>query len=476
MLEVKRGWLLGPYEWDSLGPREVPSHRFPLRQGSKLRPIDDYSLSGVNACVTTLEAPTVDTADVACAMASKLCWSLRDKGRCARLVGRSYDLTSAYRQLCVSKASAQFAIIAVYDPHRKRVVWFRQVCLPFGSKASVNGFIRCGRCAQWLANKCLWIAVSSYYDDYIAVSDEALESNTGDAMHLLFTLLGWDYDQEGSKADTFSSSVAALGVVLRLERSGEGTILIDNTHKRKSDLDGLVSDVISNGTLDMAKGLTLRGKLSFADAQVTGRSGSFALKMLSDHLHAVPYRKAVSADLSCALKFLRERLRKGHPRFVPRPLDRCFIVFTDASFHDDRSGGLGGVLISPHGSVVAWFDHPLSADDTAPFLGQRGQTCIGDLEAIGPLSPPRGEGFIVEPDAEFFFGGKSRLSQLLKKISYVRKQNYSSILFMSLPLTLDEIACPCAEVGSEPENFVCVRVSRGCCLIYRPRTGAKGAH
>ena len=224
--------------------------------------------------------------------------------------------------------------------------------------------------------------MSSYYDDYIAVSDEALESNTGEAMHLLFTLLGWDYDQEGSKADTFSNSVAALGVVLRLERSGEGTILVDNTDKRKSDLDELVSDVVSSGSLDMAKGLTLRGKLSFADAQVTGRSGRFALKMLSDHLHAVPYRKAVSSDLSCALKFLRERLRNGHPRFVPRPLDKCFLVFTDASFHGDRSGGLGGVLISPHGSVVAWFDHPLSADDTVPFLGQRGQTCIGDLEAI----------------------------------------------------------------------------------------------
>ena len=102
MLEVKRGWLLGPYEWDSLGPREVPSHRFPLRQGSKLRPIDDYSLSGVNACVTTLEAPTVDAADVACGMASKLCWSLRDKGRCARLVGRSYDLTSQHTGSCAS--------------------------------------------------------------------------------------------------------------------------------------------------------------------------------------------------------------------------------------------------------------------------------------------------------------------------------------------------------------------------------------
>ena len=105
MAEVKEGWLQGPYAWDDLADDEVPSHRFPLRQGAKLRPIDDYSLSGANACVTTVESPTVDTADVATAMASQLCWSLRGKGRCGKLVGRSYDLTSAYRQLCVSKAS-----------------------------------------------------------------------------------------------------------------------------------------------------------------------------------------------------------------------------------------------------------------------------------------------------------------------------------------------------------------------------------
>ena len=114
------------------------------------------------------------------------------------------------------------------------------MCLPLGAEASVNNFIRCGRCTQWLANKCLWIAVSSYYDAYIALSDDALEKSISDLMPLLFTLLGWNYAQEGAKADAFLDSVAALGIVLRLSRSGEGTVLVDNTDKRRSDLDTLI--------------------------------------------------------------------------------------------------------------------------------------------------------------------------------------------------------------------------------------------
>ena len=48
MQEVDRGWLLGPYSWDALPAGHVVSHRFPLWQRDKLRPIDDYSRSGVN--------------------------------------------------------------------------------------------------------------------------------------------------------------------------------------------------------------------------------------------------------------------------------------------------------------------------------------------------------------------------------------------------------------------------------------------
>ena len=157
MEEVSKGWLIGPYAWEDLGDHDVVSHRFPLVQGSKLRPIDDYSRSGVNACVTTLEQPTVDSVDVAACMFSNLCTGLAKNKRCSKLKGRSFDLTAAYRQLCVSMTSRGFAVLAVYNPHTKKTMLFTQVCLPFGARASVNGFIRCSRCIQWLATRCLLV-------------------------------------------------------------------------------------------------------------------------------------------------------------------------------------------------------------------------------------------------------------------------------------------------------------------------------
>ena len=200
MKEVEAGWLVGPLEWEQLGPSDVISHRFPLKQGARVRPIDDYSRSGVNAAVTTLEQPTVDTSDVAAAMYSRLANNFLKQGRPAQVLGRSYDLTSAYRQLCVSKRSSKFANIAVFCPKENRTLVFKQLCLPFGSRASVNGFIRCSRCIQWIALRCLVLPLTSYYDDFLAASSVALAKNTEDSMSMLFKLLGWKYDVEGPKA------------------------------------------------------------------------------------------------------------------------------------------------------------------------------------------------------------------------------------------------------------------------------------
>ncbi|CAE7833327.1 ubiad1 [Symbiodinium sp. CCMP2592] len=271
--EVERGWLIGPYDWDELGDTDVVSHRFPLvqGQGGKLRPIDDYSRSGVNACVTTLEQPTVDTVDVAACMFSNLCSGLAKNKRCSKLMGRSFDLTAAYRQLCVSLASRNFAVLAVYNPHAKKTMLFTQVYLPFGARASVNGFIRCSRCIQWLATKCLLIPTTSYYDDFIVASPDDLADNTGDTMELLFKLLGWVFDSEGPKADVFSRHVSALGVSFDLTETEHGVISVDNTVKRKDDVSNLISAVLDRGELSYKQGLELRGKLAFANAQVMGR-------------------------------------------------------------------------------------------------------------------------------------------------------------------------------------------------------------
>ena len=81
-------------------------------------------------------------------------------------------------------------------------------------------------------------------------------------MSMLFQLLGWKYDTEGPKADVFSGSVSALGVLFDLSRAHEGVVVVDNTCKRKEDLDKMVADILEQGSLDHRLALELRGKLA----------------------------------------------------------------------------------------------------------------------------------------------------------------------------------------------------------------------
>ena len=104
MEEVDRGWLLGP-----LPPGEVPanqpiSRRFGLKQKrGKIRLIDDYTESGVNTCVTSVESPVLHTIDVGCALIALWFNMCSDKGLNPQLVARTFDLTSAYRQIALNR-------------------------------------------------------------------------------------------------------------------------------------------------------------------------------------------------------------------------------------------------------------------------------------------------------------------------------------------------------------------------------------
>ena len=120
ILEVEKGWLVGPLSWDDLPETSVVSKRFPLVQGEKLRPIDDYSRSQVNSAIYIYEQVTTDGIDVVAAMISHHMKMLTDSGRSSELVGRSLDLSAAYRQLCISEESKLFSYVAVYGPGLRR--------------------------------------------------------------------------------------------------------------------------------------------------------------------------------------------------------------------------------------------------------------------------------------------------------------------------------------------------------------------
>lgn len=61
------------------------------------------------------------------------------------ILGMTFDLKSAYRQLAVSDASLKRARLAANDPHQRKTELYQQYSLPFGARAWVIAFIRCAR-------------------------------------------------------------------------------------------------------------------------------------------------------------------------------------------------------------------------------------------------------------------------------------------------------------------------------------------
>ena len=350
-----------------------------------MRPIDDYSQSQVNSTVTIHEKPTVDNPDAICAIFNYLMRALRDQGKEFSLQARSLDLTSAYRQLCVPKESAQYSYLSVYGPTQDGAALFRQVALPFGSRTAVNAFIRCARFLQWAAAKCLVLPMSCYFDDFIIASTPGLVDNSQRAVSLLFDILGWAFDKSGVKSDRFSNSVAALGVLFNLGSTGMGRILVENTSKRISEVVELINSVLRTLRLSHKEALVLRGRLAFCDAFIFGRSGRLALQMISQHAYHKPFTMSVQTELQQSLKLLRRRLESGPPRLVSMEISQVFYIFTDAAFADECSGGLGGVLLDPSGSILQWFSVQLSSDFVISLMKAEQDVAIGELESLAVL-------------------------------------------------------------------------------------------
>lgn len=102
--EVERGWLLGPLQRCEVPDDQPISRRFGFRQKQgKIRLIDDYTESGANTHVTLVESPVLlHTIDVACAVLSLWFGMCDEGGLDPKLVVRTFDLTSAYRQAALS--------------------------------------------------------------------------------------------------------------------------------------------------------------------------------------------------------------------------------------------------------------------------------------------------------------------------------------------------------------------------------------
>ena len=377
--EVEKGWLLGPLDPSTLPQGAVISRRFGLRQPDKVRPIDDMSVSGINATVQAAERPRPHSVDVIAAITLRLMASQPGKA----LTGKAFDLKSAYRQLGIHPGSLRASYIAVYNPHQARPEVFQMLAVPFGATRAVYSFLRVVHALWWVGCACLKLTWSCYFDDFIVVARQGEELSVGKAVAALFTLLGWRYAEEGAKAADFADLFKALGIMVDLSRSSEGLALFRNTDKRTSELAEALREVLTAGGLTSHEANRLRGRMQFADGQLFGRSSRLCLKALSDHaIKTGTFNLSEQAcrDIERFICFLT----KGAPRRVSRVSGDPWIVLTDACF-DETLCGIGGVLVGPEGHYRECFSAKLQPSQLKALGADSRRTVIFEAELLAVL-------------------------------------------------------------------------------------------
>ena len=384
--ELECGWLEGPLSPEDLPESAVVSRRFGIKQGTgekaKVRLIDDFSASGVNSTVQVECSAKLHTLDVAAA----LCMELLRGSACAEWVGKTIDLSAAYRQLGIAPSSRWVSYIAVYDPDSRSPKIFSMKALPFGASKSVYGFLRVAHSIWWLGCKALAIPWTNFFDDFITLAHSSESESLSIIVNQFFKLLGWAVSA-GEKDLPFAKKFKALGVEIDLTSWGSGEVRFANTPQRIAELNETISKVLKSKKLATQDALSLRGRMQFAHSQLWGRSAKLCLNAVTTHAYS-DHGDDVGETLAYFLEIFRDRLKASRPRVVTPAWDSPMFVFTDASFSpEDKCWrcGLGGVLLDSHGRQVAAFSYCLSSEELGT-LGYPGKsTVIFEAEMLALL-------------------------------------------------------------------------------------------
>ena len=296
--EVKDGWMEGPFESASAVTQHLGSdtwlcsRRFPLVQGDKVRLIDDAKESQLNTAYYATNKLALQDVDCLVSLVMQMCrcfvqrreFAMRlsdgstvsgrvapDWGPEVSFLGRTLDLSSAYKQLPTSDQEPWSRIIVVHCPVDNKPKFFVSLVLPFGCTASVYFFNRASKNLWWLFQKMFMVIGTTYYDDYPTVEPEATAGSARACQELLLTSLGWKFAKEGKKALDFSQVFDVLGISLDLSGCNRGNFSINNKASRVEKILSQVDQFVTRGSMTSAEAAQVHGILNFAQGQYLGR-------------------------------------------------------------------------------------------------------------------------------------------------------------------------------------------------------------
>ena len=341
----------GEIDYDSV----ILAKRFGLQQKSKVRVIDDCTVGGYNKAYGTKEKLRVHAIDQLAAYLSWLCTSVGTDIN-DEIVGRTYDLRSAYKQFGVSVQTRDLLRLLVWDSDQQTPCLLGVNALPFGASGSVSAFLRISMALWYVGTVGLKLCWTVFYDDFTVICKRCLSRSTGLAAEALFDLFGMWYAKEGSKAVEFDTRVKTLGLLVELGDVRQG-FAIGHTAERREELRNALNEILQNKKLEPKQAERLRGRMQWFEGYAFGRVAQHSLRILGD----IALRKQRVVQLEshelCAIEFLAKRVLEAETlKITPVSLD-TLIVFTDGACEGDgnRVGSVGGVIIDKTGRCYQHF-------------------------------------------------------------------------------------------------------------------------
>eukprot|EP00435_Cladocopium_sp_Y103_P030607 s1997_g7.t1 len=366
--ELAKGWVFLDDE-NSLDGKFL-GRRFGLKQGLKVRVIDDCTCCGLNLTVGLHEKFRLHSVDFIAALfgfAFKAC----DGAPKPMVRGRTYDLKSAYKQFAIHPDDRACLRMGVNVPGQAHFAVIGFNSLPFGAVGSVAGFLRISQAVWYLGYFGLGLMWSAFYDDYTLLSRAELEKSGSWSCETLFDLLGLKYAQEGHKCLPFSDQFKTLGLEIDTTDFQNGGVYIGHTSSRKEELKEQINSILQCGKLAKKDAERLRGRMIFFEGYTFGRVANSAVKTLGRFCTGPGIPRALDDDLTRALNFLSSRVADGKPLRIEKALHSTWLVFTDGACDPTlRTGSVGGVLYDPAGKCLKFFWRTSTSTDYGRFVQQ----------------------------------------------------------------------------------------------------------
>ena len=410
MEEAEDELIIGPLTPDQVakevGPLWVPARRFGIRQGDKVRPIDNFSEFLVNNAFGAEEKISLHGLDHVVAWSRAFLGSYKDNGEISLLdnsgtrwngwfheswdkdswcdlSGRVADLKSAYKQVAVHPAHAALSVIAVTDPVSGNVKLFRALALMFGETAAVYAFLRISRALSTLASKLLDLVIVEFFDDFTQIEPTSTAESAQVAIEDLFDLLGWKISMKEKKRLPFDKIFTSLGVEVDLSKSVRGEITVQNKPGRVESIAAAISKIVKSDYMGFKDALSIRGRISYAEGQLFGRVAAPVCRMLSAYAAVGKYRQ-LEPQLKQALMVVCEALSSAKPRRVGLPDGSPpIIIFTDGACELECTS-IGGILFDGTSQPEA-FGAVMSKSTIESWASKVGQTQVIGQAEIFPV-------------------------------------------------------------------------------------------